>query len=81
MVSFALQPGVGAVGAKLLYPDGRLQHGGVVLGIVGVAVHANKHAPQPAYGYFSRTGLIGGFQAVTAACLVIRTSIREEMGG
>jgi glycosyltransferase involved in cell wall biosynthesis len=50
MVSIALQSGVGAVGAKLYYPDDTLQHGGVVLGIGGTAGHANKFAPRPAYG-------------------------------
>ena len=81
MVSLALQPGVGAVGAKLFYPDDTLQHGGVVLGIGGTAGHANKFAPRPAYGYFGRTGLIGSFSAVTAACLVVRKSVYLEVGG
>jgi glycosyltransferase involved in cell wall biosynthesis len=81
MVSLALQPGVGAVGAKLLYPDDTLQHGGVVLGVGGVAGHANKLARQPSYGYFGRTGLIGSYSAVTAACLVVRKSIYQEVDG
>jgi O-antigen biosynthesis protein len=81
MVSLALQPGVGAVGAKLYYPDDTLQHGGVVLGIAGVAGHANKHAQRPAYGYFGRTCLIGSYSAVTAACMVVRKSIYQEVGG
>jgi glycosyltransferase involved in cell wall biosynthesis len=81
MVSIALQSGVGAVGAKLYYPDDTLQHGGVVLGIGGTAGHANKFAPRPAYGYFGRTGLIGSFSAVTAACLVVRKSVYLEVGG
>jgi glycosyltransferase involved in cell wall biosynthesis len=81
MVSLALQPGVGAVGAKLYYPDDTLQHGGVVLGIAGVAGHANKHAKAPAYGYFGRTCLIGSYSAVTAACMVVRKSIYQEVGG
>ncbi len=81
MVGLALQPGIGAVGAKLLYPDDTLQHGGVVLGVGGVAGHANKHAPQPCYGYFSRTCLISDYSAVTAACLIIRKSIYEQVHG
>jgi O-antigen biosynthesis protein len=80
-VSLALQPGIGAVGAKLYYPDDTLQHGGVVLGIAGVAGHANKHAQRPAYGYFGRTCLIGSYCAVTAACMVVRKSIYQEVGG
>lgn len=81
MVSLAIQPGVGAVGAKLLYPTNTLQHGGVLLGVGGVAGHANKDAPQPCYGHFCRTRLIGSFSAVTAACLLIRKSIYLEVGG
>jgi len=81
MISIALQPGVGAVGARLLYPDGRLQHGGVVLGIGGVAGHANKYAEPPYQGYFGRTSLIGSYSAVTAACLVVRKSAYLEVKG
>ncbi|MGH8782880.1 glycosyltransferase [Paraburkholderia sp.] len=81
MVSLAIQPGVGAVGAKLFYPDDRLQHGGIVLGVGGVAGHANRLAQRPSYGYFGRTGLIGSYSAVTAACLVVRKSIYLEVSG
>jgi len=81
MVSLAMQSGVGAVGAKLLYPNNTLQHGGVLLGVGGVAGHANKYAPQPCYGQFCRTRLVGSFSAVTAACLLIRKSIYLEVGG
>jgi len=81
MVALASQPGVGAVGAKLLYPNDTLQHGGVVLGMGGVAGHSHKHIPQPDYGYFGRTGLISAYSAVTGACLVIRKTIYEKVGG
>lgn len=81
MVGIVLQPGVGAVGAKLLYPDDTLQHGGVVLGVGGVAGHANKLAPQPCYGYFGRTSLISSYSAVTAACLLVRKSVYLEVDG
>jgi len=81
MVSLAVQPAIGAVGAKLLYPDNTLQHGGVVLGLGGVAGHAGKHALQPNHGYFGRTSLISSFSAVTAACLVMRKAVYLEVGG
>ncbi len=81
MVSLALQPGVGAVGAKLLYPDGTIQHAGVVTGVGGVAGHAHKHLPGDRHGYFSRAAVISSFSAVTAACLVVRKSTYQEVGG
>lgn len=81
MVSIALQPKVGAVGAKLWYPNNTLQHGGVVLGIGGFAGHSHKHLPHRQYGYVGRASLIQSFSAVTAACLIIRKTIYEEVGG
>lgn len=81
MVSIALQPKVGAVGARLWYPDNRLQHGGVVVGIGGVAGHAHKYLPKGAHGYFCRAELTQEFSAVTAACLIIKKSIFNEVNG
>lgn len=72
MVSIACQPGVGAVGARLWYPDRTLQHGGVVLGIGGVAGHAHKRLPADQGGYFQRAALIQSFSVVTAACLIVQ---------
>ncbi len=81
MVSHALRPGVGAVGARLWYPDNTLQHGGVILGAGGVAGHAHSRLSRHEYGYFWRASLIQSYSAVTAACLVTRKSIYEEVGG
>ncbi|WP_412527012.1 glycosyltransferase family 2 protein [Burkholderia lata] len=81
MVGLALQPGVGAVGAKLLYPNDTVQHAGLVLGIQGVAGNAHKHVPRTTRGYFGRAGLVSGFSAVTAACLLVRKSVYLEVGG
>ncbi|GAF69072.1 unnamed protein product [marine sediment metagenome] len=81
MVSHALRPGVGAVGARLWYPNNTQQHGGVVIGLGGVAGHSHKHLPQKMPGYFWRANLIQNYSAVTAACLVIRKSVYEEVGG
>ena len=81
MVSLALQPGIGAVGARLLYPNDTLQHGGIVLGLGGLAAHAHKYSRRCEHGYFGRASLVQGFSAVTAACLVIRKAIYEEVGG
>jgi GT2 family glycosyltransferase len=81
MVSVALQPGVGAVGAKLLYPDGRIQHGGVLVGLHGAADHAYAGAPGSAAGYAQQLLVRREVSAVTAACLVMRRALYLEVGG
>jgi O-antigen biosynthesis protein len=79
MVSFALQQGVGAVGARLWYPDGGLQHGGVIPGLAGD--HAHRHLPRGEPGYFGRAAVHQSFSALTGACLLVRKSIYEAAGG
>jgi GT2 family glycosyltransferase/2-polyprenyl-3-methyl-5-hydroxy-6-metoxy-1,4-benzoquinol methylase len=81
LVAFACQEDVGCVGARLWYPDGRLQHGGVILGIGGVAGHSHKFLTAGEAGFFGRAVLQQSISAVTAACLVIRRSIYDEVGG
>ena len=84
MVALALQPGVGAVGAKLLYPDETVQHGGVILGIggeSGIAGHAHKFLPAWQAGYMGRAKAVQTVSAVTAACLVVRKALYEKVGG
>ena len=81
MVSVASQPGVGAVGAKLLYPDGRIQHGGVLVGLHGTADHAYAGAPGDAPGYAQQLLVRREVSAVTAACLVVRRAVYLEVGG
>jgi GT2 family glycosyltransferase len=81
MVSHVLRPEIGAVGAKLLYPDDTIQHAGVLLGTGGVAGHSFHGQPRDAHGYFGRLGLIAGYSAVTAACLFVRKAVFEQVGG
>jgi glycosyltransferase involved in cell wall biosynthesis len=81
MVSHALRPEVGAVGAKLWYPNGTVQHAGVVLGIRGVAGHAHRFLKRFQNGYFGRANLIQSYCAVTAACLVVRKEVFKKVGG
>ena len=81
MLSFALRPDVGIVGAKLIYPDNTLQHGGVIIGIGGIAGHSYKGKPENDLGDFLRLGVPQNYSAVTAACLMIRKKLFIEAGG
>ena len=81
MVSHAARLQVGAVGARLWYPDGTLQHGGAVLGLGGVAGHAFPHIPRGHPGYFNRAMLQQNCSAVTGACLALRKTVFKELGG
>jgi glycosyltransferase involved in cell wall biosynthesis len=81
MVAQLLQPGVGAVGAKLVYPDGRIQHAGVLLGPNALAGHVGQFQSRHDKGYFGRTALASEFQAVTAACLALRRATWLRHGG
>lgn len=81
MMSLAVQHGVGAVGARLWFPNDTLQHGGCITGIGGVAGHPHKNLPKGHLGYFGRAQLIQTISVVTAACLVIKKSIYQEVGG
>ena len=78
---YATRPEIGAVGARLWYPDDTLQHGGVILGIGGVAGHSHKGLPMGAAGYFGRATTAQTLSAVTAACLMVRRSVYQEVGG
>lgn len=81
MVSHALRPGVGAVGARLWYADDTIQHAGVVLGLEGFAGHIHRFLPRGNVGYCSRAALTQSFSAVTGACLVVKKSSYLEVGG
>ncbi len=81
MMSHAVRPDVGVVGAKLLFPDGRIQHAGVILGIRGPAEHPFIGRPPEDRGYFGRAQLVQDLSAVTGACLLVRKSVFEQVGG
>lgn len=81
MVSHAVRPEIGAVGARLFFPNGLLQHGGVILGIGGIAGHNHKGRPKHDPGYFNRAILTQDLSAVTAACMLMRREVFEELRG
>lgn len=80
MIGFAQRDDVGAVGAELFYPDGTIQHAGIIIGIGGVAGHVFKNIPKGMHGYFSRDAMIQNLNAVTAACIMTKKSIYDEVG-
>lgn len=81
MVGEVMRPEVGAVGAMLLYPDGRIQHAGVLLGIGGVAAHPWCGHPADSPGQMDRLRLTQEASAVTGACLLVRREAFMQVGG
>jgi GT2 family glycosyltransferase/glycosyltransferase involved in cell wall biosynthesis len=81
MLEFTQQPAVGAVGARLLFPDDTIQHAGVVLGPLGSAAHAFHGWPWKTPGYNAFTHCIRNYSAVTAACIALRKEVFEQVGG
>ncbi len=81
MLMFAQRKDVGAVGAMLYYPDDTVQHAGVIIGVGGVAGHAHKYAPRGSSGYVSRLSIAQNLSAVTAACMLMRKDVWDQVGG
>jgi GT2 family glycosyltransferase len=81
LVEQAQRPEVGAVGARLTFPDGRLQHAGVVLGLGALAGHLFMGMPAGRGGYYGWDRITRGVSAVTAACMLVRREVFEQVGG
>lgn len=82
MIGYAQLPGVGAVGARLLYPDSRIQHAGIIHGLYdGLAGPAFKLAPAWDFGYLSYANVARNYSAITAACMLTPRKLFLEMGG
>lgn len=80
MLMYAQREDVGAVGVRLYYDDNTIQHAGIAVGVLGVAAHLFRGLPKGVHGYFARESLIQNVSAVTAACVMSRKSIYEEVG-
>jgi GT2 family glycosyltransferase len=81
MLEHAQRPEVGAVGARLLFPSGELQHAGSVVGIQGKAAHAFWGFPGDHPGYYDFARVVRNYSAVTGACLMTRKDVWQEVGG
>lgn len=81
MLQICQQSGVGIVGAKLYYPDDTIQHAGVVLGLGGIAGHIMCRALRSDTGYMGRMVSVQEISAVTAACMLMKTSVFREVEG
>ncbi|OHB69777.1 MAG: hypothetical protein A2W23_00635 [Planctomycetes bacterium RBG_16_43_13] len=81
MIEFEQREDVGAVGAKLYYPNDTIQHAGVIVGLRGLAAHAHKDFPRKSNGYYGRLNVIQNLSAVTGACMMVRKKVFDEVGG
>ncbi|MDD3192691.1 MAG: glycosyltransferase [Oscillospiraceae bacterium] len=81
MLMYAQRSDVGAVGAKLYYPNETIQHGGVLLGLGGCAGHLGCDQPRDDYGYMGRLIYASNVSAVTAACMMVRKDVWEQANG
>ena len=81
LLGYCMHDNVGAVGARLYYDDNTIQHAGVIVGFGGIAGHAFIGAPRNENGYFSRIICAQDLSAVTAACMMVKKIVFEEVGG
>jgi GT2 family glycosyltransferase len=81
MLEHSQREEIGCVGAKLYYPDDTIQHAGIIIGLGGYAGHSHKMYPRDNPGYFNRLNIIQNLSAVTAACLMVKKRIYEEVNG
>lgn len=81
MLMYAQRPDVGAVGAKLYYPNNTIQHAGIIVGLGGIAQPAFNGMNKGDLGYMGRLCFVQNYSAVTGACLMVRKKVWEEVGG
>ena len=81
MLELSQRDNTGCVGAKLYYPNETVQHAGIIVGLGGYAGHSHKMYPRDNPGYFNRLSIVQNFSALTAACLMVKKSIYNEVNG
>ena len=81
MLMQASRPGVGLCGAMLYYPDETIQHAGIITGLGGYAGHSHKYKKRGGSGYMFRAATVQDFSAVTAACLLVRSEVFDQLEG
>jgi len=81
LLGYCMRDDVGAVGARLYYEDGTIQHAGVIVGLGGIAGHTFVGYPHDALGYFGRIQMAQDYSAVTAACMMVKKSVFDEVQG
>ncbi|HUY64678.1 MAG TPA: glycosyltransferase [Acidimicrobiales bacterium] len=81
LVELAQRPDIGAVGARLLFPNGVVQHAGVALGVNGIAGHLFEGMPGEEASYFGWDRVVRPYSAVTGACMMTRRDVFESVGG
>ena len=81
MLMYAQRSEVGAVGAKLYYPDNTIQHAGLGIGLLTLAGHLHRGFPRNHPGYMGRLSYAQDLSGVTAACMMVKKSVFEEVGG
>jgi len=81
MLEHSQRETIGCVGAKLYFPNDTIQHAGVIIGLGGYAGHSHKMYPRDNPGYFNRLNVVQNLSAVTAACLMIKKRLYQEVGG
>lgn len=81
LLGYCMRADVGAVGARMYYEDGTIQHAGVIVGLGGVAGHAFAGSVPEDPGYCARIHMAQNYSAVTAACMLIKKAVYEQVGG
>jgi len=81
LLEFSQRKDVGVVGGKLYYPNDRVQHAGIIIGIGGIAGHSHKYLHATNHGYFSRPHMVQNMSALTGACFMVKRELYDKLGG